>query len=333
MSTDQSPDLDVVGIGNALVDVLSSGTDEQLRTLGLTKGTMDLIDEPRMAALYEAMGPGTEVSGGSAANTIAGIASLGGRAHYIGRVHDDQLGRVFAHDIRSIGVGYTTPMATDGPATGCCLILVTPDAQRTMNTFLGASSLLGPDAVDPDVIRRARVTYLEGYLFDLPEAQAAFREAAHVAHEAGREVALTLSDLFCVERHRDAFLELVEHHVDLLFANTEEITALYQVDDFAAAVDAVRAHCPLAVLTRSELGAAIVTPAEVVEVPAKPVDHVVDTTGAGDLYAAGFLYGHSRGESLATCGRLGAVAAAEVISHLGPRPVADLAELAQPVLG
>ena len=332
MPAEHSADLDVVGIGNALVDVLSTGTDADLESLGLTRGTMALIDESRMADLYAAMGPGTEVSGGSAANTIAGIASLGGRAHYIGRVRDDILGRVFAHDIRSIGVGYTNELAADGPATGCCLILVTPDGERTMNTFLGASSLLGPDDLDADVIRRGQVTYLEGYLFDQPPAQEAFRAAAHLAHEAGREVALTLSDLFCVERHREPFLELVEHHVDVLFANTEEILALYRVDDFDAAVAAVRSHCPLAVLTRGALGAAIVTPEEIVEVPAKPVD-VVDTTGDGDLYAAGFLFGRTRGESLATCGRLGAVAASEIISHLGPRPVEDLAVLAEPVLG
>jgi sugar/nucleoside kinase (ribokinase family) len=325
-------DIDVLGIGNALVDVLSQESDQTLDGLGLTKGTMALIEEPRMAELYDAMGPGTEVSGGSAANTIVGVASLGGRAHYIGRVRDDQLGRVYVHDIHSMGIGYTTPLADDGPATGCCLILVTPDAQRTMNTYLGASSLLGPDDIDPEVVASAKVTYLEGYLFDRPEAQAAFREAASVAHRAGRKVALTLSDLFCVERHRDAFLELVEHHVDILFANTAEICALYQVDDFDEALGRVRGHCPLAVLTRSELGAAIVTPDEIIEVPAAPVDHVVDTTGAGDLYAAGFLYGWSRDEPLATCARLGAVAASEVISHLGPRPQADLAELAAPLL-
>jgi sugar/nucleoside kinase (ribokinase family) len=325
-------DIDVLGIGNALVDVLSQESDQTLDGLGLTKGTMALIEEPRMAELYDAMGPGTEVSGGSAANTIVGVAALGGRAHYIGRVRDDQLGRVYVHDIHSMGIGYTTPLADDGPATGCCLILVTPDAQRTMNTYLGASSLLGPDDIDPDVVASAKVTYLEGYLFDRPEAQAAFREAASVAHRAGRKVALTLSDLFCVERHRDAFVELVEHHVDILFANTAEICALYEVDDFDEALSRVRGHCPLAVLTRSELGAAVVTPDEIVEVPAAPVSHVVDTTGAGDLYAAGFLFGWSRDESLATCARLGAVAAAEVISHLGPRPQADLAELAAPLL-
>jgi sugar/nucleoside kinase (ribokinase family) len=320
------PDIDVLGIGNALVDVLSPEPDSVLEALGLTKGTMDLVDEPRMAEVYAAMGSGTEVSGGSAANTIVGVASFGGRGHYIGRVRDDQLGRVYVHDITAVGVGYTTPLAPDGPATGCCLILVSPDGERTMNTFLGASALLGPDDIDPAIIERARVVYLEGYLFDRPEAQAAFRAAASIAHGAGREVALTLSDLFCVERHRAAFRELVDHHVDVLFANTAEILALYEVDDFDAAIEAVRRDCPLAVLTRSELGAAIVTPDEVVEVPAKPVN-VVDTTGAGDLYAAGFLFGRSRGLGLADCGRLGAIGAAEIISHLGPRPMVHLAEL------
>ncbi|HKY16836.1 MAG TPA: adenosine kinase [Microthrixaceae bacterium] len=330
--TTPTPELDVVGIGNALVDVLSTTPDETVERLGLTKGTMDLVDEARMAEVYRAMGPGIEASGGSAANTVVGLASLGGRAHYIGRVRDDQLGDVFVHDINATGVGYSNPAAGDGPATGCCLVLVTPDAQRTMNTFLGASALLGPDDLDADVIRSAQVTYLEGYLFDQPEAQSAFREAAAIAHESGRRVALTLSDLFCVERHREAFRELVDHHVDILFANTVEILALYEVDEFDDAVAEVRRHCPLAVLTRSELGAAVVTPDEVVEVPAHPVDEVVDTTGAGDLFAAGFLFGWTRGKSMATSARLGALAAAEVISHLGPRPAVSLAELAAPLM-
>jgi sugar/nucleoside kinase (ribokinase family) len=322
------PTVDVLGIGNALVDVLSSEADELLERFGMVKGSMDLIDEARMAEIYDAMGPATELSGGSAANTMAGIASLGGQAHYIGRVRDDQLGAVFAHDIRSLGVGYTTTPAPDGPATGCCLILVTPDAQRTMNTFLGSSSLLGPDDVDPEVVATAGITFLEGYLFDRPEAQEAFRTAATYAHDAGRKVALTLSDLFCVERHRDAFRDLVAGHIDILFANEAEILSLFQVDDFESAAAAVRAECPLAVLTRSERGAVIVTPEERVAVPAHPVDELVDTTGAGDQFAAGFLYGLSHGDDLDRCGRLGALAAAEVISHLGPRPAVSLAGLA-----
>ena len=323
---------DVLGIGNAIVDVIARAEDDFLIRHGMHKGGMTLIDEARAEAIYDAMGPAIEVSGGSAANTIAGIANFGARAAFVGKVRDDALGRSFTHDIRAAGVAFETKPAADGPSTARSYIIVTPDGERTMNTFLGASSLLGPDDLDADVIRRGQVTYLEGYLFDQPPAQEAFRAAAHLAHEAGREVALTLSDLFCVERHREPFLELVEHHVDVLFANTEEILALYRVDDFDAAVAAVRSHCPLAVLTRGALGAAIVTPEEIVEVPAKPVD-VVDTTGAGDLYAAGFLFGRTRGESLATCGRLGAVAASEIISHLGPRPVEDLAVLAEPVLG
>jgi sugar/nucleoside kinase (ribokinase family) len=328
-----TPTVDVLGIGNALVDVLSSESDELVERLGMAKGSMDLIDEDRMAEIYAAMGPATEVSGGSAANTMAGIASLGGSAHYIGRVRDDQLGAVFAHDIRSLGVGYTLTPAAEGPATGCCLILVTPDAQRTMNTFLGSSALLAPEDVDEQVVASAGITFLEGYLFDQAAAKEAFRTAAAYAHRADRQVALTLSDLFCVERHRDAFRDLVAGHVDILFANEAEILALYEVDDFDRAAEAVRADCPLAVLTRSEAGAVIVTDDERVAVPAHPVEELVDTTGAGDQYAAGFLYGLSRGDDLERCGRLGALAAAEVISHLGPRPQVSLAELVARELG
>jgi len=325
-------EIDVLGIGNALVDVLSHGTDELLDDLGIVKGSMNLIDTDRVDDLYDRMGPGIEVSGGSAANTIVGVASLGGTAQYVGRVRDDQLGAVFAHDLRATGVRYTTPPATSGPSTGCCLILVTPDAQRTLNTYLGASTLLGPDDVDVDAVAAAEVLYLEGYLFDPPEAQAAFRHAAQVSHEAGRTVAVTLSDSFCVQRHRDAFLDLVEHHVDLLFANEAEITALYDTDDFDRAVDGVRGHGAIAALTRSEKGSVIVADGELIEVPAHPVDSLVDTTGAGDLYSAGFLYGFSRGLDLATCGALGSLAAAEVISHTGARPEADLRALAEPLL-
>ena len=264
---------------------------------------------------------------------MAGIASLGGSAHYVGRIRADQLGAVFAHDIQSLGVGYTTTPASSGPATGCCLILVTPDAQRTMNTFLGSSSLLSPDDIDPAVVASAGVTYLEGYLFDRPEAQEAFRLAARHAHEAGRQVALTLSDTFCVERHRDAFRDLVAGHVDILFANEAEILALYQLDDFDAAVDAVRADCPLGVITRSELGAVVVSDAGRVSVPAQPVEELVDTTGAGDQFAAGFLVGLARGVGLERAAQMGAVAAAEVISHLGPRPQVSLEELVATTLG
>jgi sugar/nucleoside kinase (ribokinase family) len=326
-------ELDVVGIGNALVDVLSHETDEFLRRLGLAKGTMHLVDENRAREVYAAMGPGIEVSGGSAANTIVGVASFGGRAHYVGKVRNDQLGDVFSHDLRSVGVGYATPAATSGPSTGRCLIVVTPDAQRTMNTYLGASSRLGPADIDKPVIERARILYLEGYLFDPPEAQEAFRAAAGIAHAAGRKVALTLSDPFCVDRHRAAFLDLVEHHVDILFANEAEICSLYHVRDFDAAAARVRGHCEVAALTRSERGSVIVGNDGAHVVDAHPVDAVVDTTGAGDLYAAGFMVGLTRGLPLPACGRLGALAAAEVISHVGARPIGSLADLAGSLLG
>ena len=321
-------DLDVVGIGNALVDVLSQESDAFLAAQGLTKGAMQLVDEARAGALYAAMGPAVEVSGGSAANTIVGVASFGGRAHYMGKVRDDQLGEVFSHDLRSVGVGYSTSAATSGPSTGRCLIVVTPDAQRTLTTYLGASVLLGPADVDKGVVERAGIIYLEGYLFDPPEAQRAFHVAAGIAHTAGRKVALTLSDPWCVGRHRAAFREIVERHVDVLFANEAEILALYEVSDFDAALQQVRRHTAVAALTRSARGSIIVAGDEVHVIDAHPVTTVVDTTGAGDLYAAGFLVGLSRGRSLAECGRLGSLAAAEVISHVGARPQTPLAQLA-----
>ncbi len=325
-------DLDVIGIGNALVDVLCHEREVFLERQGLVKGTMHLVDEARAREIYEAMGPAVEISGGSAANTIVGVASFGGRAHYLGKVRDDQLGEVFSHDLRSVGVRYTTPVATSGPATGRCLIVVTPDAQRTMNTYLGASTLLGPGDIDPRLIARGRILYLEGYLFDRPAAQEAFRVAAGIAHAAGRKVALTLSDPFCVNRHRAAFVELVEHHVDVLFANEVEICALYEANDFAAALARVRRHCEVAALTRSERGSVVVGGDEIYVIDAQPVDAVIDTTGAGDLYASGFLFGLSRGMGLAMCGRLGALAASEVISHVGARPVKPLAEMAGALL-
>lgn len=325
-------ELDVIGIGNALVDILSHADDALLARQGLVKGTMHLVDEARAHDLYAAMGPGVEMSGGAAANTVVGVASFGGRAHYVGKVRDDQLGEVFGHDLRATGVGYDTPPAVSGPPTGRCLILVTPDAQRTMSTFLGASVRLGPRDVDERLIARGKILYLEGYLFDPPEAQEAFRTAAAIAHRAGRKVALTLSDPFCVGRHRDAFLDLVEHHVDILFANEAEIGALYQVDDFDAALARVRGHCEVAALTRSAKGSVLVGDGRVHAVDADPVDAVVDTTGAGDLYAAGVLYGLSQGLDLPTCGRLGSLAAAEVIAHVGARPMVPLAQLAGALL-
>jgi sugar/nucleoside kinase (ribokinase family) len=321
-------DLDVVGIGNALVDVLSQESETFLAAQGLIKGAMQLVDESRARELYAAMGPAVEVSGGSAANTIVGVASFGGRAHYVGKVRDDQLGDVFSHDLRAVGVGFSTPAATTGPPTGRCLIVVTPDAQRTLTTFLGASVSLGPADVDKGLIERAGILYLEGYLFDPPEAQRAFRTAAEIAHAAGRRVALTLSDPFCVDRHRAAFRELVERHVDILFANEAEIRSLYQASDFEAAARQVRGHCAIAALTRSEHGSVVVAGDQVHVIEAHPVKAVVDTTGAGDLYAAGFMVGLGRGVDLPTCGRLGSLAAAEVISHVGARPQTPLVELA-----
>lgn len=323
----------MLGIGNALVDVLSSETDATLERLSMIKGSMELVDEARMAEVYEAMGPGIEVSGGSAANTMVGVASLGGSAHYIGRVADDALGAVFAHDLRAAGVGYSTDPVADGPATGCCLVLITEDGERTMNTFLGSSSLLDASAVDESLIARSKVVFLEGYLFDRPEAQEAFRLAAELAHRHGAEVALTLSDLFCVERHRAAFCDLVDGHVDVLFANDTELTALYETDDIDAAVSRLASVCRLAAVTLGEDGSLALVDGDIRKVAAERVERVVDTTGAGDLYAAGFLAGHVRGFPPEVCGQLGSIAAAEVISHIGPRPMVDLAERAVAILG
>jgi sugar/nucleoside kinase (ribokinase family) len=323
------PELDVIGVGNALVDVLSQESEEFLRRQALAKGTMQLVDEARAHQIYEAMGPAIEISGGSAANTVVGVASFGGRAHYVGKVRDDQLGEVFAHDLRAVGVGFTTPAATGGAPTGRCLVVVTPDAQRTLVTYLGAAVDLGPDDIDPALVARGRILYLEGYLFDPPAAQQAFRVAAGHAHAAGRKVALTLSDPFCVDRHRAAFLDLLERHVDILFANEAEILSLYRVNDFDLALKRVRDHCEIAALTRSAQGSVIAAGGQTHVVAAHPVAAVVDTTGAGDLYAAGFLFGLSRGMTLPACGRLGSLAAAEVISHVGARPQVPLAELAK----
>jgi sugar/nucleoside kinase (ribokinase family) len=317
---------DVVGIGNAMVDVIAHADDAFLRTHDLVKGAMTLIDADRAEELYARIPPAVEVSGGSAGNTVAGLASLGGRAAYIGKVCDDQLGRVFRHDIRAAGVAFDVAAASVG-STGRCLIVVTPDAQRTMQTYLGAGSDLGPEDVDAELIASARVTYLEGYLWDPPRAKEAFLKAARIAHDAGRRVSLTLSDPFCVERHREEFLDLVSAHVDVLFANEAEIMSLYQADSFDDALQHVRGHCEIAALTRSERGAVIVAGAEVHVVDAEPVEHVVDTTGAGDAYAAGFLHGLTRGMDVPACGRIAGIAAAEVISHFGARPEVSLADL------
>jgi sugar/nucleoside kinase (ribokinase family) len=324
---------DVVGVGNAIVDVIARTDENDLARLDLNKGTMTLIDDAQAQWLYSEMGAGQETSGGSAANTLAGIASLGGKGAYIGKVRNDQLGEVFSHDLRAVGVEYPMRPATEGPATAQCLIFVTPDADRTMQTFLGVSMMLNPDDIDPETVGDGQITYLEGYLFDRDEAKEAFVKAAELAHAAGRRVALTLSDPFCVDRHRASFRNMVEGHVDIVFANRDEITSLYETDSFDDAVGQLVGKVDIAAVTRSEEGSVIVTANEVVEIPAEPVDKVVDTTGAGDLYAAGVLYGLTQGYELAVAGRIGSICAAEVISHYGARPEESLAELVREKLG
>jgi sugar/nucleoside kinase (ribokinase family) len=321
-------ELDVLGIGNAIVDVLAHCDEAFLAAEGLVKGSMNLIEVERSTSLYGHMGPAIEVSGGAAANSMVGAASFGSRVAYVGKIRDDQLGAVFAHDIRAAGVHFETPIAPDGPSTALSLILVTPDAHRTMSTYLGAAVELGPEDIDTDLVARCAITYLEGYLWDKPRAKAAFRVAVAAARAAGRRVSLTLSDSFCVERHLEEFRALVDDDVDLLFANEQEILALTQAPDLSGAVAAVRGRSEIVVITRSEHGSMVVTADDTVEVPAAPVEHLVDTTGAGDLYAAGFLHGLTTGRPLAECAALGSLAASEVISHLGARPQADLAALA-----
>ena len=318
---------DVTAIGNAIVDVIAHADDAFLAVNGIEKGGMTLIDAVRAEELYGRMGPGVEISGGSAGNTIAGVAALGGKGAYIGKVRDDQLGDVYRHDIRAMGVRFDTAPLSEGVPTARCLILVTPDAQRSMNTYLGACVELGPEDIDEALIRDSQVTYMEGYLWDPPRAKEAFRKAARIAHAAGRKVSLSLSDSFCVHRHHAEFLELVEQHVDILFANESEIGALYGTDRFEDAVEAMKRLGKVAALTRSEKGSVIVSGGSVVEIPAEPVERLVDTTGAGDLYAAGFLYGFTRDLPPELCGRLGSIAAAECISHVGARPEANLADL------
>jgi sugar/nucleoside kinase (ribokinase family) len=320
---------DVVGIGNAIVDIIARCDDAFLSKHDLAKGFMRLIDAAEAARLYEAMGPAIERSGGSAANTIAGLASFGGRGGFIGRVAADQFGGIFHHDIRSLGVAYDTAPAIDGAPTARCLILVTPDGERTMNTFLGASVDFAAADIDRDMIAAAKIVYLEGYLFDREEAKAAFGEAARAAKASGAKVALSLSDAFCVDRHRADFRHLVREGADIVFANEKEITALYEVNSFQEAADAALQDCEMAVLTRSEVGSLIVAKGESIPIQADPVAKVVDLTGAGDLYAAGFLFGLSQGLPLPACGRLGSLAAAEAIGHIGARPETSLRQLAQ----
>lgn len=326
-------ELDVTGIGNAIVDVLTQADDAFISNEGLHKGGMALIDAARAEALYAKMGSGLEVSGGSAANTMAGIASLGGKGAFIGKVADDQLGEVFRHDIQAVGTTFDTAALSGGAPTARCLILVTPDAQRTMSTFLGACQDLGPDDIDEAVIRKSKVTYLEGYLWDPPKAKEAFLKAAEIAHAAGNKVALSLSDAFCVDRHRASFLELIDGHVDIVFANETEITSLFEVNSFDEAAKAIAGKVEVAALTKGEEGSVVLAGGETVAIPAAPIDKLVDTTGAGDLYAGGFLYGYCRGLSSYDCGRIGSLAAGEVISHFGARPEVSLKSLLPSDLG
>jgi sugar/nucleoside kinase (ribokinase family) len=321
---------DVIGIGNAIVDILARAEDDFLIKHDMVKGAMGLIDEARAEAIYAAMGPAIEISGGSAANTIVGVAAFGGSAAFIGTVKDDTLGGVFMHDIRAAGVGFATLPFKNGPSTARSYILVTPDGERTMNTYLGAAQLLSAAEITEEEIAAAKVIYLEGYLWDPQNAKDAFIKAARIAHRAKRTVALTLSDPFCVDRYRDEFLALVKNGtVDLLFANESELKSLYQTADFDSAIAVLSKDAKLAVVTRSEKGALVVTREKTEAIDAFPVDEVIDTTGAGDLFAAGFLHGFARGLPHATSARLGALAAAEVISHLGARPERRLTELAR----
>jgi sugar/nucleoside kinase (ribokinase family) len=321
---------DVLGLGNAIVDVISQTDDDFLIAHGLRKGGMMLIDETRAEDLYKAMGPATIISGGSAANTIIGLAGLGCNAAFIGKVKADELGAVFAHDIRAAKVGFCTDPANDGSASARCLILVTPDGQRTMNTYLGACQDLSEDDIDEEMVKQSAIIYLEGYLWDPPAAKAAFLKASKIARAAGRKVALSLSDSFCVDRYRDEFLGLIRSHaVQIIFANESELHSLYETSDFDTALARLRSENILGVITRSEKGCVVATRDEVLTAPAFPVSRVIDTTGAGDLFAAGFLAGLTRDKGLLSCAKLGALAAAEIIQHIGARPQTDLAQLAQ----
>ena len=320
---------DVLGIGNAIVDVLAHVDEEFLIRHDLVKGAMRLIDEVEAEHLYESLGPTVEQSGGSAANTVAALASFGCRAAFIGKVRNDQLGEVFTHDIRATGAHFDTPPATEGPTTARCLVLVTPDGERTMNTWLGAAQNLSPADIDEELVAASAITYLEGYLWDPPAAKEAFQKAAKIAREAGRKVALSLSDAFCVDRHRESFLELIRNAVDILFANEAEIKSLYQVNNFNDAMHAVRKDCPLAVLTRSAAGSVVALPDDVHVIEAHPVKKVEDATGAGDLFAAGFLAGYVRGLDLPDAARLGALAAAEIIQQMGARAIRPFHEVAR----
>ncbi|MEC8215228.1 MAG: adenosine kinase [Cyanobacteriota bacterium] len=323
-----STSLDVVGIGNAIVDVLVQTDDGFLRTHSLQKGGMALIDEPQAERLYKASGPGLETSGGSVANTMVGIAQLGGKAGFIGRVRNDQLGEIFSHDIRAVGARFDTPAATSGATTARCLIYVTPDAERTMCTFLGASTQLEPEDLDLSMVREAKVLYLEGYLWDSPAAKRAFIAAAEACRDSGGQVALSLSDGFCVDRHRESFLDLVNGHVDVLFANDVEIMSLYETDDFDTAVQQVSGCCRVAALTRGAKGSVVLSGDQRWDIGIVSLGDLLDTTGAGDLYAGGFLHGYTQGESLERCGELGALCAGQIVTQLGARPQVSLKQLA-----
>jgi len=321
---------DVLGIGNAIVDVIARTEDDFLIRHNMRKGAMALIAEEQAAAIYDAMGPAVEISGGSAANTTVGVALLGARAAFIGKVRDDELGRVFTHDIRAAGVSFSTPPAAGGPSTARCYVLVTPDGERTMNTYLGAAQDLHPKDIDAEDIAATEIVYLEGYLWDPPHAKEAFLKAAKIAHAAERRVALTLSDAFCIDRYRAEFLDLIRNGtIDLVFANERELHSLYQTADFETALNELRKDARLAVITRSEKGALVITREDTEAVPALKIDRVVDATGAGDLFAAGFLAGMARGADHRNCARLGALVAAEVIQHLGARPETSLKALAR----
>lgn len=319
--------MDVTAIGNAIVDVLAHADDALIARCNLVKGSMALVDEPRAIELYAQMGQAVEVSGGSAANTAAGVASLGGQAAFVGKVRADQLGEVFSHDIRAAGVAYETEPLRNGPPTARSMIMVTPDAQRTMNTFLGASREFGPADVDESLIRRSRVVFIEGYLWDAPGCAAAFDKLSGIAAHSDTKLSISLADPFCVDRHRDTFQKLLERHVDLVFANESEICALFRTDRLDDALAAVRGLCEVAVVTRSAAGSVVLVGQETWSVPAAPVAKVVDTTGAGDLYAAGFLHAYTRGRSPVECAQLGAICAAEIISHVGARPECKLSSL------
>ncbi len=319
---------DVLTIGNAIVDIIASSDDAFLARENIVKGAMNLIDSERAEHLYSAMGPAIEASGGSAGNTAAGIASLGGKTAYFGKVSNDHLGGIFTHDIRAIGVAYNTKPLSGEPPTARSMIFVTPDGERSMNTYLGACVMLAPEDIEENVVANSAVTYFEGYLWDPPQAKDAIRKAADICHANHHKMSMTLSDPFCVDRYREEFLELIRSRtVDIVFANESEIKSLYQTSSFEEAVSAIRTDCELAAITRSEKGSVIVSRDETHSVNAFKIDRLVDTTGAGDLYASGFLFGLTKGRSLVDCARIGSLAAAEVIQHVGPRPQVNLADL------